>query len=50
MTKTHGQYMINVYVTEEQAKRIEQMKAESGDSESSIVRRMIEKCLNMKQK
>jgi hypothetical protein len=50
MTKTRDKYMVNVYITEEQAKKIEQMKAESGDSESSIVRRMIEKCLNMKQK
>ena len=50
MTKVGSKYMINVYFEEEEAKKIVEIKARTGDSESSIVRKIVKKSQEMKQK
>jgi len=50
MTKVGSKYMINVYFDKKEAEQIVKMKAETGDSESSIVRKIVMKSQEMKQK
>lgn len=45
MTEVNKKIQIVVYVTTEQAAKIKKLKEETGDSESSIVRMLINKSL-----